>query len=96
MRNPRPNPKATIDLIERLKTMQFDNDAFRLLHHFHDSIGGFERHARKVTSFVEDGNNHRVHKRLQFVLDSCTNGKPPLGETFASLAEEAMRRIRPI
>jgi hypothetical protein len=89
----RPNPTETIELIERLRRMKFDNDAFRLLQHLHGSMNGFEKYARNVASFQEDGNNHRVHKRMLFVLDSCANGTLPPGKTFAALAEEAMRRI---
>jgi len=95
MANRKPDPKETIKLIERLKELRLDNDTFRLLHHLHASMNGFERYARNVTSFEEDGNNRRVHKRLEFVLDSCANGMPP-GKTFAALAEEAMRRIPPL
>jgi hypothetical protein len=96
MTNPRPDPKQTIKLIEHLKALGFDDEAFRLLHHFQGSMNSFERHARIVTSFHEDGNNHRVRNRLEFVLGSCTNGLPPKGEIFASLARESKRRIPPI
>jgi hypothetical protein len=96
MTDRRPNPTETIELIERLRKMKFDNDSFGQLHHLHGSMDGFEKYARKVASFQEDGNNHRVHKRMLFVLDSCANGTPPPGKTFAALAEEAMRSIPPI
>jgi hypothetical protein len=95
MTNPRPDPNETIKLIERLEALRFVSDGFRLLHHLHASMNGFKSYAGKVTSFQEDGNNHRVHKRLEFVLDSCANGVSP-GKSFAALAEEAMRVIPPI
>jgi hypothetical protein len=96
MTDRRPNPTETVELIERLRKMKFDNDAFRLLHHLHGSMNGFEMYARSVASFQQDGNNHRVHKRLELVLDSCANGTPPPGKTFAALAAEAMCRIPPV
>jgi hypothetical protein len=43
---------------------------------------------------VEDGNNHRVHQRLMYVLLSCPAG-PPQGKSFEVLADEAFRLIPP-
>ena len=96
MLNAKPDPEETIRLIERLKKLGFENSAFRRLHHLGDSMEGFCNFARKRQSFWVDGNNHRVHKRLEFALESCSTGAPPPGKTFDGLAQEAMRTIPPV
>jgi hypothetical protein len=82
--------------MDTLRFMGFGEDVFRLLHHQHGSAARFYRYCESVQQFVEDGNNHRVHQRLTYVLLSCPAGALPKGKTFEALAEEAFRLISPI
>jgi hypothetical protein len=45
---------------------------------------------------VDEGNNHRVHQRLRYVLLSCLNDAQSKGKSFLTLAEEAYQEIPPI
>jgi hypothetical protein len=81
--------------IERLTGMGFKNDAFKTLHHLKGTINTFTNYSRG-RSFILDGNNHRVHQRLTYVLLSCPAGAPPKGKSFQALAKEAFRLIPPI
>lgn len=74
----------------------FGDDAFRKLHHLNDSVAGFYSYSKGRKRFEEDGNNHRVHQRLMYVLLSCPDGAPPKGKSFQGLAEEAFKEIPPI
>ena len=89
------DPKDCLSTIDTLRGMGFSEDAFRLLHHRHGSIARFCHYSEGRQQFQDDGNNHRVHQRLMYVLSSCHNGAPPKGKSFQTLAEEAVRPIPP-
>lgn len=90
------DPRDCRGTIDALRAMGFGEDAFRLLHHLHGNADGFYHYCKNVRRFEEDGNNHRVHQRLTYVLLSCLDAALPKGKGFEALAEEAVRWIPPI
>jgi len=74
----------------------FGEDAFRRLHHQSGSMAEFYSYSEGVKRFQDDGNNHRVHQRLMYVLLSCHAGAPSKGQSFLTLAVEAFKVIPPI
>lgn len=93
--------KASRDSDECRRTIDalpngFGEDAFKLLHHQHGRLSRFYLYSEGIQRFEDDGNNHRVHQRLMYVLLSCPDGVPPKGKSFLTLAEEALRLILPI
>jgi hypothetical protein len=91
-----PDPRDCRRTMDTLRVMGFGEDAFRLLHHQRGSIARFYSYCGGVQQFEEDGNNHRVHQRLDYVLLSCPAGAPPKGKSFQTLAEEAFRLVPPV
>ena len=89
------DPRDGRRTIETLKAMGFGEDAFVQLHHQRGSMARFFSYSEGVQRFEDDGNNHRVHQRLTYVLLSCPNGAPPKGKSFQALAEEAFMLIPP-
>jgi len=89
------DPKDCRRTIDTLQAMGFGKEAFRKLHHLNDTPASFSRFSESVQRFDEDGNNHRVHQRLMYVLLSCPAGTPPKGKSFQTLAEEAYQQIPP-
>lgn len=75
---------------------RFDQEAFAALHHMQGRMSTCYGFSKGVQQFRDDGNNHRVHQKLLYVLLSCPDGTPPKGMTFETLAEEAFRLIPPI
>lgn len=90
------DPRDCRRTIDTLQAMGFGDEAFGQLHHQRDSIKGFCGYSEGKRQFREDGNNHRVHQRLMFVLLSCPGGVLPKGKSFQALAEEAVRLIPPL
>jgi len=89
------DPKECRRAIDAPRGIGFGDKAFRRLHHLHDSMAGFYRFSESVQRFRDDGNNHRVHQRLTYVLLTYPGGVPPKGKTFQALAEEAFKQILP-
>jgi hypothetical protein len=87
------DPRDCRKTIDALEAMGFGEDAFRNLHHMSEKTARFYRYSERIQRFEEDGNNHRVHQRLMYVLLSCPDGAPPSGKSFQRLAEEAYRQI---
>jgi hypothetical protein len=90
------DPRDCRRTIDALRGMGFGDEAFRLLHQFRASLHGFYGYSKRVRQFEEDGNNHRVHQRLDYVLLSCPAGALPKGKSFMTLADEAFRLIPPV
>jgi hypothetical protein len=89
------NPSDCRRTIDTLRAMGFGEDAFGRLHHQNGNVARFYAYSEGVQRFVDDGNNHRVHQRLMYVLLSCPNGAMPKGKSFLTLAEEAYQQIPP-
>lgn len=92
-RNASRDPRDCRRTIDVLRSMGFSEEAFSALHHQHGNLAVFYSYCGGVGRFRDDGNNHRVHGRLLFVLLSCPDGLLPEGMSFQSLAEEAYRLI---
>jgi uncharacterized protein (TIGR02452 family) len=90
------NPADARRTITDLKAIGFPYDAFELLHHLRDNIDSFCKYSSNIRRFEEDGNNHRVHQRLKYVLLSCPAGTRPSPERFVALAQEAWQKIPPV
>jgi hypothetical protein len=90
-----PDPRDCRKTIDTLQALGFDENAFRRLHHQNGPVARFYSYSKARQRFEEDGNNHRVHQRLMYVLLSCPDGYPPRGKSFQSLAEEAYEQIPP-
>jgi hypothetical protein len=90
------DPRDCRRTIDTLQAMGFGKEAFRKLHHLNDTTAGFYRYSERIQRFEEDGNNHRVHQRLMYVLLSCPSGTSPKGKSFQTQAEEAYQQIPPL
>lgn len=89
--------RDAVDCLRTIKNLQaigFTDDAFRRLHHQCVRMGDFCRHSDNK-NFKYEGNNHRVHQRLMYVLLSCPDGAPPKGKSFQTLADEAYKLLPP-
>lgn len=90
--------RDAVDCLRTIKNLQaigFTDAAFRRLHHQCGGMGEFCRYSDN-RRYKYEGNNHRVHQRLMYVLLSCPDGAPPKGMTFQILADEAFKQIPPI
>jgi hypothetical protein len=96
------NARDTLELLDRLEQLGFDDNAFALLH-FHREDGKSEtitRHRRYCAGCNElkaDGNNARVQQRLRLVLRACelagfSSHRP---DVFELLAQAAYAEIPP-
>jgi hypothetical protein len=90
------HPRDCRRTIDALQAMGFGEDAFRRLHHQSGSLARFCSYSKGVRQFERDGNNHRVHRRLMYVLLSCPDSTSPKGKNPQNLADEALRVIPPI
>jgi hypothetical protein len=55
--------------------------------------GRFSNYSRERCAFHPNGNNHRVHQRLMYVLLCYLDAAPPSGKKFNDLAMEAVKKI---
>jgi hypothetical protein len=67
------NPKQTLACLDELQQLGFTDEAFWRVHHFREkerreTINGFRSYCEKTDLFHDDGNNERVHKRLEMIL----------------------------
>jgi hypothetical protein len=90
------DPKDCRRTYDMLRRIGFSEEAFKQLHRRRGSPVTFFKFSEDVQLYRDDGNNHRVHQRLLYVLSSCPNGAPPKGKSFQGLAEEAYRQIPPV
>ena len=93
------NPRETLELLDRMERLGFNDEAFWRLHHrrkngIHEKISSFRKYAKATGAFRLDGNNHLVHKRLELVLNWSEGRAPKSGRTFEGLAEDAWSEIR--
>jgi len=92
--------KRTIELLDELEALGFDDQAFGHLHHFratrgvYDTIAAHRRYAEKTAEFRKGGTNEKVQRRLELVLNAYkagpfTRSKP----VFLALAQAAVDEI---
>lgn len=92
--------KRTIELLDELKAVGFDDHAFGHLHHFratrgiYDTISAHRRYAEKTEQFREGGTNEKVQRRLELVLNAYKAGPFKRGTpVFMALAQAAVDEI---
>lgn len=96
------SPQRTLDLLEELQRLGFDDEAFWRLHHFRlkdrkDTIQEHADYVRKQTTLRDNDSNEEVQRRLELVLHAYRQGGFTSGrrEVFAGLADAAFFEIRP-
>jgi hypothetical protein len=96
------NPKHSIELLEQLVQLGFTDEAFARLHHFRlkrrkATITPHRRYCEKTDSFVPDGTNELVQRRLDYVLNAvrATGLRSAQPDQFSAWADEAFREIPP-
>lgn len=97
------NPKRSLELLDQLEELGFNDEAFARLHHFRlknrrDYISAHRRYCEKITSFKDDGENEGVQRRLARVLHAYRAGsfKSNDPRVFAALADAAFYEIPPL
>lgn len=93
------DPERTIELLDRLEPLGYDNAVHKMLHHKpDDTIKTHRRYCRRgVKTFQPDSNNHRFQRRLALVLGAYEGGsfEPGHRDVLFRLAETARRLIPP-
>jgi hypothetical protein len=96
------SPKRTIDLLDLLNVLGFDDQAFARLHHFRlkgrkPTISDHRHYCEAITSFQGDGENELVQRRLELVLNAYRAGgfESRRPEVFGALAEAAFYELPP-
>ena len=92
------DPQDTIELLNALVPLGFDDCAFQVLHHFHGgaAIAGHLEYCQNVqTHFREGGNNAQVQHRLEIVLAAYEGGgfDSHSPEVFRHLAEAGVVEV---
>jgi hypothetical protein len=91
-------PQKTVELLDSLEPLGFDDDAFRIIHHFpedrHPSIKVHREYCCGLsTGLFRTRTNDLVRKRLQIIMDSFEGGKFSNRAVFVKLAEAAVLEI---
>ena len=92
--------KRTIEFLNELEALGFDDHAFGHLHHFratrgvYDTIAAHRSYAEKTAEFRKGSTNEKVQRRLELVLKAYKAGpftrrKP----VFFALAQAAVDEI---
>lgn len=92
------DPKLTIEALDDLTRIGFNNEAFKILHHLNDNLDSFRRWCVSKTTFAKGGNNSLVHERLRYVLNEYRRRgvDDKKSNVFIDLAREALAKIPPI
>jgi hypothetical protein len=97
-----PAPDRTLELLDRLQALGFPDQAFAHLHHsrargWRGLISAHRRYCARVGEFQADGDNHRVERRLELVLNAYEHGGfgSRRAEVFVALADAAFAEIPP-
>jgi hypothetical protein len=96
--------ELTLKLLAELKAMGFPDAAFSTLHHYRlkgvdAKINEFADYITRPTrSFLDEGNNALVHRRLEIVRDAYRGGRfeSGLAGVLVALAEDAYLEVPPI
>ncbi len=94
------DPKITVELLDELEDLGFNNDAFAALYHFKekgraDTIAEHRVYCIEQEIFPNESLNARVQQRLSLVLNAYKLGgfKSRKAEVFRCLAEAAHSEI---
>ena len=96
------SPQRTLDLLDELEALGFDDSAFAKLHHFRlmgvsDTIQKHRDYCKTQNNLRSNDSNEEVQRRLQMVLKAYKAGgfsscRP---EVFMALAEAAFVELPP-
>jgi hypothetical protein len=89
------DPKGTVQLLDDLCKLGFDDEAFWPLHHkkeggVRETISGFRKYCLDIRRFQKGGTNYFVHWRLFSLLRARLSGSTG---AFETLAEDAYQQI---
>jgi hypothetical protein len=91
------DPKRTIELLNKLGRLGFNDQAFERLHHMGlgETIARHRDYCERTHRFLLDSNNARTQERLELVLDAyrCAGFKSGKHEVFVALAKAARAEI---
>jgi hypothetical protein len=94
---------CTIRLLDELEALGFNDDAFARLHHFwqrpdehpgrRSTINSHRLYCHRTTHFRPDGNNARLQRRLEVVLERYRQGGFDNPSAFHALADASVALI---
>jgi hypothetical protein len=97
------DPRRTIELLDELERLGFDDAAFQRLHHFwqrppgdpgrHPTINDHRGYCVRTQSFQAGQNNARLQRRLEMVLDWYRHNQPTYPARFTELADVSVRSV---
>src|SRR5690348_253334 len=92
------DPKKTIALLAELENLGFTDEAFWRVHHFRERrerhpITTHRSYCARTDSFEDDGNNERVQRRLEIVLECYRRYHTGNPAVFPELADAAYRLV---
>jgi hypothetical protein len=88
-------PLKTIELLEQLIDLGFNDEYFDIVHHFEgETIEQHQKYCSKHSGrFQSGGTNEQVQRRLKIVLDSFVGGRFENTEVFRFLAHASVKEI---
>lgn len=96
------SPQRTIELLEQLQSLGFDDAAFAKLHHFrlsgkNDTIAKHRKYVLQQANLRENDSNEEVQRRLALVLTTYRNGgfTSRSSSVFQALADAVFHEIPP-
>jgi hypothetical protein len=96
------SPRRTIELLDELGELGFNDQAFARLHHFRmkrrkATIRAHYSYCQAIASFQNDGENELVQQRLKLVMNAYRSGvfKSGRPEVFSALADAAFYELPP-
>ena len=88
-------PNKTIELLDQLVELGFNDEFFDIVHHFEGET--IQHHwnycAKHSGRFQSGGTNEQVQKRLKIVLDSFLGGGFENKEVFRFLAHASVKEV---
>ena len=94
------DPQRTLDLLNELERLGFDNRAFERLHQCSQTerkigatIGEHRTYCEKTRRFFPDHNNAPVQQRLEIVLERYHRHGRNTPSAFLQLADDSFREI---
>jgi len=90
------DPKQSIVYLDALQSAGFTDDHFCQVHHYRkqgrrDTIVSHRNYCKRISTFLPDGTNERVQRRLAFILENFR--APGNTRTLMELCEEAYATI---
>ena len=89
------NPIITVELLEHLVKLGFNDEYFDIVHHFNgETIDSHKNYCVKHSGlFMTGGTNEQVQQRLRIVLNSYVFGSFTCTEVFRFLAHASVTEV---